>query len=111
MYGKKVSTKGKNKHRKGETTMTQLDINKAAKDYRDIQGMIRELEGEAEAIKTALTRHMEAQQTDSLMADVFTIRWASYTTQRVDTTSLKKDLPELAAKYTKTTEARRFQIQ
>jgi len=37
--------------------MTQLDINKAAKDYRELQGMIRELENEAEAIKTILTTY------------------------------------------------------
>jgi len=91
--------------------MTQLDINKAAKDYRELQGMIRELENEAEAIKSTLTTYMEVREIDTLTADIFTIRWMSYTTQRVDTTSLKKDLPELAAKYTKTTEARRFQIQ
>ena len=47
--------------------MTQPDINKGAKDYRELQGMMRELENEAEAIKRALTRHMEAQQVDSLM--------------------------------------------
>jgi len=91
--------------------MTQLDITKAAKDYRELMGMIKELEAEAEGIKTALVRHMEEEQVDSIQADIFTIRWTAYTSQRVDTAAIKKDLPDLAARYTKTTEARRFQIQ
>jgi predicted phage-related endonuclease len=91
--------------------MTQLDITKAAKDYRELQAMIKELENEAEAIKATLTSHMDTQQIDILQADIYTIKWTYYTSQRVDTASLKKELPEVAARYTKTTEARRFQIQ
>jgi predicted phage-related endonuclease len=91
--------------------MTQLDITKAAQDYRDIQSMIKELENEAEGIKARLTAHMDAQGADTIQAGSFTVRWTSYNSQRVDTTSLKKELPEVAARYTKVTEARRFQIQ
>ena len=54
---------------------------------------------------------MDAQEVDTLQADAFIIRWTTYGSQRVDTTSLKKELPEVAARYTKVTEARRFQIQ
>jgi predicted phage-related endonuclease len=90
--------------------MTNLDMTKAAKDYREIQAMIKELEAEAEAIKAKITAEMDAQQTDTLQADIFTIKYTAYTTSRVDTTALKKELPDVAARYTKTTEARRFQV-
>ena len=52
--------------------MTQLDITKAAKDYRDIQSMIKELENEAEGIKARLTAHMDAQGADTIQAGSFT---------------------------------------
>ena len=90
--------------------MTTIDITKAARDYREIQAMIKELEAEAEAIKTNITAHMDAQQTDTLQADIFTIKYTAYTTQRIDTTAIKKELPDIAARYTKTSEARRFQV-
>ncbi|MDR0326577.1 MAG: hypothetical protein LBI19_10865 [Oscillospiraceae bacterium] len=90
--------------------MSTIDITKAAKDYREIQSMIKELEAEAEAIKTTITAHMDAENADTLQADIFTIKWTVYTSQRVDTATLKKELPDVAARYTKTTEARRFQV-
>ena len=90
--------------------MTNIDINKAARDYRELQAMIKELEAEAEAIKANITAHMDAENTDTLQADIFTIRYTAYTTQRIDTTAIKKELPDIAARYTKTSEARRFQV-
>jgi len=86
------------------------NIIKAAKDYREIQAMIRELEAEAEAVKATITAHMDAEHIDTLQADIFTIKWTAYTSSRVDTTALKNELPDVAARYTKTTEARRFQV-
>ena len=90
--------------------MTTIEITKAAKDYRELQAMIKELEAEAEAIKSSITAHMDAEQTETLTAEIFTIKYTAYTSQRVDTTALKKELPDVAARYTKTTEARRFQV-
>ena len=90
--------------------MTNIDINKAARDYRELQAMIKELEAEADAIKAAITAHMDAQNTDTMQADVFTVKWTAYQTSRLDTTAIKKELPDIAARYTKTSEARRFSV-
>jgi len=90
--------------------MSSVDIVKAAKDYRELQAMIKELEAEADAIKANITAHMEAVNAETLQADVFTIKYTAYTTQRIDTAAIKKELPDVAARYTKTTEARRFQV-
>jgi len=90
--------------------MTTTDIIKAAKDYRELQTMIRELEAEAEAIKANLTAHMDAEDMETIKADCFTIRWTSYNSTRLDTTAIKREMPELAARYTVTNTARRFQV-
>ena len=90
--------------------MSINEITTKAREYRELQVMIKQLEEEADAIKAAITAHMDAENTDTLQADVFTIRWTAYTSSRVDTTALKKELPDVAARYTKTTEARRFQV-
>ncbi|MDR0325023.1 MAG: hypothetical protein LBI19_02870 [Oscillospiraceae bacterium] len=90
--------------------MTNNDIIKAARDYRELQAMIRELEAEAEAVKAAIAATMDAQGVDTLQADIFTIKYTAYTTQRIDATAIRKELPDVAARYTKTAEARRFQV-
>jgi predicted phage-related endonuclease len=81
-----------------------------AREYREILAMIQELEEEAEALKAAMIAEMEVQEVDTLQADIFTIRYTKYQSSRVDTTALKKELPDVAARYTKTTETRRFQV-
>jgi len=90
--------------------MSANEITSKARDYRELQAMIKELEAEADALKVAIIAEMEAQGTDTMQADIFTIRWTAYTSSRLDTVALKKEMPELAARYTKTTEARRFQV-
>ena len=40
----------------------------------------------------------------------FTVKWSNSTSKRVDTTAMKKDVPELVAKYTKESTSRRFSV-
>ena len=90
--------------------MTIVEITGKAKEYREVQAMVKQLEEEAEALKAEMITELEAQGVSTLQADVFTIKWMPYSSSRVDTTALKKELPEIAERYTKITEARRFQV-
>jgi len=90
--------------------MSSTELTTKARDYRELQAMIKELEAEADALKAAIIAEMEARGADTLQADVFTIKYTAYSSNRVDTTALKKELPDIAARYTKTTAARRFQV-
>ena len=47
---------------------------------------------------------------DSAIGPGYKITWRSVTSARFDTTAFKKENPEIAAAYTKTTTARRFTI-
>lgn len=51
---------------------------------------------------------MTAAGVESLAGSEHKATYKAVTSSRVDTTRLKKDLPEIAARYTKTTTARRF---
>jgi len=90
--------------------MSQNDIAAKVREYKELQAFIKQLEDEAEAIKTAITAEMDARQTSEITVDIFTVRYTAYTNSRVDTTALKNELPDIAARFTKTTEARRFQV-
>ena len=90
--------------------MTIVEITSKARQFKELQIFIKQLEEEAEALKSVMIAELEAQNTDTLQADIFTIKWTAYKSNRIDTTALKNELPEIAARYSKTTEARRFQV-
>ena len=61
-----------------------------------------------EALKDQLKAQMQAAGVDTLAGAEHKATYKAVTSSRVDTTALKKELPDVAARYTKTTETRRF---
>lgn len=61
-----------------------------------------------ESLKDQLKERMTAAGVESLVGSEHKATYKAVTSSRVDTTALKKDLPDIAARYTKTTTARRF---
>ena len=90
--------------------MTMNEITTTARNYREIQAMIKELEAEAESLKQTMIREMDARQEEELAAGEYKIRYMVYESSRIDTTALKKALPEVAEQFTKKTAATRFQV-
>lgn len=56
----------------------------------------------------ALKQYMRETGVDSLTGTEHKASYKAVVSSRIDTTALKKDAPEIAAKYTRTTESRRF---
>lgn len=90
--------------------MSTIEITTKAREYRELQAMIRELEAEAEAVKAAITAELDALGVDTLQADIFTIKHTAYQSTRIDSSRLKAEHPDLYSEYSKTVEARRFQV-
>ena len=61
-----------------------------------------------ESLKDQLKERMAAAGVESLAGSEHKATYKAVTSSRVDTTALKKELPEIAARYTKKTTARRF---
>ena len=61
-----------------------------------------------ESLKDQLKERMTAAGVESLAGSEHKATYKAVTSSRVDTTALKKELPEIAARYTKTTTTRRF---
>ena len=86
-----------------------IDImNAKVKELRELRRMADELAAEIEAIQDELKGHMAAQDTDTLTGSDWKITWKSVISNRLDSTALKKELPEIAARYMRQTTARRF---
>ena len=78
------------------------------KELMELKRMKEELEVEIAVAEDAITAVMGDEEL--LTAGAYKVSWKTFTSSRVDTTALKKALPEVAAAYTKTTTGRRFSI-
>lgn len=88
--------------------MTTAEIITKARALRELQSLIEEAQQEAEAIKDALKAEMG--DAEELRAGEYRITWKSVTSSRIDTTALKKALPDLAREFTRETVTRRFMV-
>lgn len=85
-----------------------MNINAIMAELAQYIRMQEEAAAMVENLKDQLKNQMTAAGVDTLAGAEHKATYKAVTSCRVDTTALKKDLPEIAARYTKTTEARRF---
>ena len=73
---------------------------------------LKRMREELDAAITSLEDSVKAVMGDEelLTAGAYKVGWKTFTSSRIDTTALKKELPDIAAQYTKQTTARRFSI-
>lgn len=61
-----------------------------------------------DGLKDELKAIMKERNTDTLTGTEHKASYKAVVSSRIDTTAIKKEMPEVAAKYTRTTETRRF---
>ena len=79
-----------------------------ARELRQLQALIEEAQAEAEAIKDAIKAAMG--DSESVQAGEYRITWKAVASARIDTSALRKALPDVAERFTKETVTRRFVI-
>lgn len=84
------------------------DINDIMKELAEYIRMQEEAAAMVESLKDQLKERMTTAGVESLAGSEHKATYKTVTSSRVDTTALKKELPEVAARYTKTTTTRRF---
>jgi len=85
-----------------------MNIDSIMKELAEYIRMQEEAAAMVESLKDQLKERMTAAGVESLAGSEHKATYKAVTSSRVDTTALKKELPEVAARYTKTTTARRF---
>lgn len=86
--------------------MSMNEMESKIRELRQLQNLIEEAQAEAEAIKDSIKAHMG--DSEELRAGEYKVTWKVVTSSRLDTAALKKALPEVAERFTKTTTSRRF---
>ena len=88
--------------------MSISEMEVKARELRQLQALIEEAQAEAEAIKDAIKAAMG--DSESVQAGEYRITWKAVTSSRIDTSALRKALPDVAERFTKETVTRRCMI-
>lgn len=70
--------------------------------------MAEEIAVTVDSLKDTLKKHMEENGLDSIAGSEHKASYKAVTSSRIDTAALKKELPEVAAKYMRKIETKRF---
>ena len=90
--------------------MATNEIISKLNELSELRRMADELNAEIEAIQDAIKAHMTEADTDTITAGAFKVTWKAVTSTRIDTTALRKDLPEIWQEYGKTSTTKRFSV-
>ena len=88
--------------------MSNPNLEPKIKELMELKRMREELDVEISSIEDELKKAMGDEET--MIAGAFKVSWKSVTTSRLDSSALKKALPEIAAKFMKQTTSKRFCI-
>ena len=86
--------------------MSAHELECKVRELRQLQSLIDEATAEAEAIKDAIKAAMG--DSEEMRAGEYKVTWKAVQSSRLDAAALKKALPEVAERFTRTTTARRF---
>ena len=90
--------------------MSANEMESKIKELRELRRMADEIAAEIETLQDAIKAEMTARNTDTLTGSDWKASWKEVTTNRIDTTALKKAMPDIAAAFTKATTSRRFTL-
>ena len=88
--------------------MTERQIANRIKKIKELEKQAAELETQIEALKTEIKNEMN--DSEILTACEFTVHYTNVTSNKLDTKSIKIELPDIYNKYTIQTHSRRFSI-
>lgn len=90
--------------------MLAKNLDSQIHELRELRRMADELATAIDTIQDAIKAEMTAADVDVLTGSDWKAVWKPITTSRIDTSALKKALPDLAAQFTKTRTVRRFSV-
>ena len=86
--------------------MSTNELESKIRELRQLQALIEEATAEAETIKDAIKASMG--DSEELRAGEYKVTWKAVKVSRIDTTALRKALPDVAQAFTRETTTRRF---
>ena len=89
--------------------MSNPNLEPKIKELMELRRMKEELDAEITSIEDEIKQVMGNEET--LIAGPFKVDWKTVISSRIDTTALKKALPEIDQRFMKQTKTRRFCVR
>ena len=90
--------------------MSTIEITSKIEALKELEALIEEAKAEAETLRDEIKQEMMARETEEMEVGQYIIRWTSVLSQRFDTTSFKKVMPDLYKDYIKQDASKRCTI-
>ena len=90
--------------------MGTIELDSKIKELRELRRMAEELQQEIDGITDTIKAEMTARNVDTLSGTDWNATWKEVTSNRLDSTALKKELPDIAARFMKASTSRRFTL-
>lgn len=87
------------------------NIDSTMKELAQYTRIMEEAAATVDGLKDEIKKYMEEHNTDIITGNEHKATYKAVTSSRLDSTALKRDMPDIAAQYTKTTETKRFLFQ
>ena len=91
--------------------MSQEEIITTVEALQELRRMQEELEAEIKAAQERIKTHMLVNGAETLTAGAWKVSYKAVTSSRFDSTAFRKAMPDLAARFTRSTTTRRFTVQ
>lgn len=85
-----------------------MNINEIMAELAQYTRMAEEIAATVDSLKDTLKKYMEENQLETLTGNEHKATYKTVTSSRIDTAALKRNAPDIAERYTKTTETKRF---
>lgn len=88
--------------------MSNTNINEIMRQLAEYTRIKEETEAVIDGLKDTLKEYMTKEHLDTITGEEHKATYKEVKSSRIDTTALKKELPEVASRYTTTTSSMRF---
>lgn len=85
-----------------------MNINAIMTELAQYSRMAEEIAATVDGLKDTIKKYMEENQLETLTGNEHRATYKTVASSRIDTAALRKEHPDIATQYTKTTEAKRF---
>ena len=90
--------------------MSTIEITSKIEALKELETLIEEAKAEAEALRDEIKAEMVNRNAEEMEVGQYIVRWTSVLSQRFDSTSFKKVMPDVYKSFTKQVASRRFSI-
>ena len=90
--------------------MSKIELLAKIELLNKYEAMMEEVKAQADTIRNEIKAEMDARELEEMIAGQYIIRYTAVLSNRFDTTTFKKVMPEIYQAYTKQVSSRRFTI-